>query len=118
MVLKVRGKLKNQKLIAQNTAGDIPDEAFQSQEYYEEIANLQSLKRIFMGKNQDLFSFILHHQFRNEVPVEMRIKLFCRLASLFEAEFVFPEETGKFENLEYAMIYPGIAVEQHFTETE
>lgn len=117
LVLKVRGKLKNQKLIAQNTAGDIPDEAFQSQEFYEEFANLHSLKRIFMGKNQDLFSFILHHQFRNEVPVEMRIKLFCRLASLFEAEFAFSEETGKFENLEYAMIYPGITAEQHFAQT-
>jgi hypothetical protein len=117
LVLKVRGKLKNQKLIAQNTAGDIPDEAFQSQEYYEEVANLHSLKRIFMGKNQDLFSFILHHQFRNEVPVEMRIKLFCRLASLFEAEFAFSEETGKFEKLEYAMIYPGTPAEQHFAQT-
>jgi len=117
LVLKVRSKLKNQKLIALNTAGDIPDEAFQSQESYEQIANLHSLKRIFMGKNQDLFSFILHHQFHNEVPVEMRIKLFCRLASLFEAEFTFSEETGKFENLEYAIIYPGTTAEQHFVQT-
>ena len=70
-----------------------------------------------MGKNQDLFSFILHHQFRNEVSVEMRIKLFCRLASLFEAEFAFSEEIGKFENLEYAMIYPGTPAEQHFAQT-
>jgi hypothetical protein len=69
-----------------------------------------------MGKNQDLFSFILHHQFRNEVPVEMRIRLFCRLASLFEAEFAFSEETGKFENLEYAMIYPGTSAEQRIAQ--
>jgi hypothetical protein len=117
LVLKVRDKLKYQKLIKQNRAGDIPDEAFQSQDCYEEVANLHSLKRIFMGKNQDLFSFILHHQFHNEVPVEMRIKLFCRLASLFEAEFTFSEEIGKFENLEYAMIYPGTPVEQHLAQT-
>jgi hypothetical protein len=116
MVLKVRCKLRNQKLIALNTAGDIPDEAFHSQEQFEEVANLHSLKRIFMGKNQDLFTFILHHQFRNEVSVENRIRLFCKLASLFETEFVFSEETGKFENLEYAMIYPGVTAEQHFTQ--
>jgi hypothetical protein len=116
LVLKVRGKLRNQKLIALNTAGDIPDEAFHSQEQFEEVANLHSLKRIFMGKNLDLFTFILHHQFRNEVSVENRIRLFCKLASLFETEFVFSEETGKFENLEYAMIYPGVTAEQHFTQ--
>jgi hypothetical protein len=29
---------------------------------------------------------------------------------------VFSEETGKFENLEYAMIYPGVTAEQHFTQ--
>jgi hypothetical protein len=116
LILKVRGKLRNQKLIALNTAGDIPDEAFHSQEQFEEVANLHSLKRIFMGKNQDLFTFILHHQFRNEVSVENRIRLFCKLASLFETEFVFSEETGKFENLEYAMIYPGVTAEQHFTQ--
>jgi len=116
LVLKVRGKLRNQKLIALNTAGDIPDDAFHSQEQFEEVANLHSLKRIFMGKNQDLFTFILHHQFRNEVSVESRIRLFCKLASLFETEFVFSDETGKFENLEYAMIYPGVTAEQHFTQ--
>lgn len=116
MVLKVRGKLRNQKLIALNTAGDIPEDAFLSQEQFEEVANLHALKRIFMGKNQDLFTFILHHQFRNEVSVENRIRLFCKLASLFETEFVFSEETGKFENLEYAMIYPGVTAEQHFTQ--
>ena len=116
LILKVRGKLRNQKLIALNTAGDIPDEAFHSQEQFEEVANLHSLKRIFMGKNQDLFTFILHHQFRNDVSVENRIRLFCKLASLFETEFVFSEQTGKFENLEYAMIYPGVSAEQHFTQ--
>ena len=116
LILKVRVKLRNQKLIALNTAGDIPEDAFLSQEQFEEVANLHALKRIFMGKNQDLFTFILHHQFRNEVSVENRIRLFCKLASLFETEFVFSEETGKFENLEYAMIYPGVTAEQHFTQ--
>lgn len=107
LILRVRDKLKNQKLIASRSAGDIPTEAFENQSYFEEIANLHSLKQIFMGKSQDLFSFVLHHQFRSEVSVENRIRLYCRLASLFEADFTFSEETGRFENLEYAIIYPG-----------
>jgi hypothetical protein len=112
LILKVREKLKNQKLLAQNIAGDISDEAFNSQEKIEATINLHNLKRIFMGKNQDLFSFIMHHQFTREISTNQRIRLYCRLASLFEADFVFTHETDKFENLEYALIYPVSAPKQ------
>lgn len=107
LIFKVRDKLKNQKLIAQNIAGDIPAEAFHSQETLEDIVNLHRLKSIFMGKNQDLFSFVMQHQFSKEITVENRLRLFCQLASLFESVFVFSDKTGKFEKWEYALIYPG-----------
>ncbi|HKJ42820.1 MAG TPA: hypothetical protein VKA27_12055, partial [Sunxiuqinia sp.] len=67
LVLKVREKIQNQKLLEQNIAGNISDAAFDKQEKIEDIVNLHALKRIFMGKNQDLFSFIIHHQFSGDV---------------------------------------------------
>ena len=107
LIFKVREKLKNQKLLAKNVAGSFPGEAFTSLEILEDIVNLHSLKRIFMGKNQDLFSFVLQHQFSKEMPVDKRLRIFCQLASLFEADFFFSEETEIFEKWEYAIIYPG-----------
>lgn len=117
LILKVRNKLKNQKLLEQNIAGEISDEAFRSQEKIEDTINLHALKRIFMGKNQDLFSFVMNHQFPREISTSQRIRLYCRLASLFEAEFVFTDETDKFENLEYALIYPVLASKQAVTQS-
>lgn len=106
LVLKVREKLRNQKLLAQNIAGHIPDDVFSNQEEIEDTVNLHALKRIFMGKNQDLFSFIMQHQFSKEISATKRIGLYCRLASLFESDFAFSDETGRYENIEYALIYP------------
>lgn len=106
LIFKVRDKMNNRKLLAQNIAGTISEEAFESQEHIEESFNLHGLKQIFLGKNQDLFSFTMQHRFNNEVASEERIQLYCRLASLFESEFSFVEDTGTYENIEYALIYP------------
>ncbi|WP_319232057.1 hypothetical protein [Draconibacterium orientale] len=106
LIIKVREKQQNQRLLAQNTAGSISDEAFNDRKVIDSVFNYHALKRVFMGKNQDLFSFVMHHQFAEEISINKRIQLYCRLASLFEADFTFSEETGRFENLEYALIYP------------
>lgn len=112
LIFKVRDKMNNRKLLAQNIAGTISEEAFASKEHIEESFNLHGLKQIFLGKRLDLFSFTMQHQFNNEVPPEKRIQLYCRLASLFESEFSFSEETGTYKNLEYALIYPGTVNDQ------
>lgn len=106
LVLKVRAKLLNRKIMAGNRAGNLSEEAFATLEQVEDTFNLHALKRIFTGKNQDLFSFIMYHQFKKELHVSQRIQVFCRLATLFEGEFHFSDKTGYFGNLEYAIIYP------------
>ena len=106
LIFKVRNKIKNRKLLALNVAGTISEEALTDQEQIEETINLHGLKQIFMGKNQDLFSFTMQHRFNKEIPASQRVKLFCHLASLFESEFYFTEETGTYEQVEYAIIYP------------
>ncbi len=81
--------------------------ALSNKDEIEDIINLYSLKRIFIGKNQDLFSFVMQHQFAREIPARRNhIRLYCRMASLFESDFRFIAENGKFEKLEYAIIYP------------
>ncbi|PTN09289.1 hypothetical protein [Mangrovibacterium marinum] len=116
LIFKVRDKMNNRKLLAQNKAGAISDEAFESREQIEESFNLNSLKQIFLGKSQDLFSFTMQHRFNNEVSPQQRIQLYCRLASLFESEFTFSDQTGTYENLEYALIYPASVTTAGFAQ--
>jgi len=91
LVYKVRAKLKNRKLLAQNNAGAIPNESFNNQDLIEDVVNLKKLKQIFLGKNQDLFSFVLQHQFSKGMTIDDRLRLFRRLASLLYADFPFTD---------------------------
>lgn len=106
LVIKVRDKLKNRKFLEQNVAGKIPDEAFEVNKTQEKTINLKKLKDIFLGKNEDLFSFIMYHQFNEEQSVSQRIETYCRMASLYESEFHFTEVCQHYDDIEYALIYP------------
>ncbi|MBP8790895.1 MAG: hypothetical protein KBH01_05620 [Breznakibacter sp.] len=107
LVLRVREKLKNRKLLKQDVAGEMADGAFLEQQSVEPIVNLKKLKDVFLGKDLDLFSFVMHHQFSQEVSKKERIRLYCRLASLYEPDFLFTDNYQVDGALEYAIIYPG-----------
>ncbi|MEA3505089.1 MAG: hypothetical protein U9R32_07825 [Bacteroidota bacterium] len=107
LIFKVQKKLKDLKLLRQNVAGEIGDDALKNKESIENIINLFTLKNIFLGKQQDLFVFIMHHNFTEEVTKKERIRLYCRLASLYEKDFDFSHQTAFYEDMEYALVYPG-----------
>ena len=106
LVLKVREKLKNRQFLAQNISGKIADEAFDKHQSIEKVINFNKLKNIFLGKDQDLFSFVKEHQFNQDVSPTQRVEIYCRLASLFESEFYFTNMYKQHNELEYAVIYP------------
>ena len=105
LVFKVREKLKNRQFLEQNISGKIADEAFAEKQSEEQVINLKKLKDIFLGKNQDLFSFVAHHQFSKEVSTAQRVETYCRMASLYASEFHFTDKYQHQNGLEYALIY-------------
>lgn len=107
LIFKVRKQLKNRKSFQQNVAGEIAAEALTKQESAENVVNMAALKKSFLKKDEDLFNFIMNHDFQSEVKDIERIRLYCRLASLYESEFKFSEETAFFQDVEYALVYPG-----------
>lgn len=106
LVIKVREKLKNRQFLAQNIAGKLPDEAFEDNKMEAYTINLSKLKNVFLGKNQDLFSFVLYHQFSEERSTVQRIETYCKMASLYASEFHFTDDYEHYEGVEYALIYP------------
>lgn len=106
LVLKVRERLRNQKAFALNVAGEMPEAALQADDQRESSVDLSALRTIFMGKNQDLFTFVLQHRFKQEVSERERIRYYCRMASLFESDFLFTDQTALHQQMEYALIYP------------
>ena len=105
LVLKVREKMEFRRLLAQNRAGDLPESAFSGEEQQENQINLYALKNIFLKRSGDLFSFVMEHEFDDDMEDAGRISVFCQLASRFAAEFDFAEETRAVDGLEVAMVY-------------
>lgn len=105
LVLKVRARQKLHTLLAQNTAGEMPERVLGAEESVESGINLYALKNIFLKRDGDLFSFVMEHEFDIPVTEDGRIGLFCQLASRFAAELDFPNETRQVDGLEVAVIH-------------
>jgi hypothetical protein len=99
---------RNKPLIkpsAQIAIGITPDYLNQETEY--EIAvNLDEIKNNFSASGNHLFDFILNYRFHREVAFEERVTIYCQLISMFEDEFDVTENFSRFNEIEYAMVYP------------
>lgn len=105
LVLNVRAKLKNSRLLAQNRAGELPESVFSGGEQLEDRVNLYALKNIFLKRSGDLFSFVMEHEFDGGLDEAGRIGVFCQLASRFADEFEFSDEPRQVDGLEVALVY-------------
>jgi hypothetical protein len=104
LVLKVRARQKHRILLAQNTAGEMPENILIAEEAAESGINLYALKNMFLKRNGDLFSFVMEHEFKKSIPENERVSIFCQLASRFATEFEFKDEIRRIDGLEVAVV--------------
>lgn len=105
LVFKVRHRIDHKKIMLAESAGPLEEGVFDEHESVENMINLQGLKRVFAGKKQDLFTFILHHIFTEQVSMDQRIKIYCQLASRYTDTLCFTDYTEVYGDKEYAVIY-------------
>jgi hypothetical protein len=99
---------RNKPLIkpsAQIAIGITPDYLNQETEY-EMAVNLDEIKNNFSASGNHLFDFIHNYRFHREVAFEERVTIYCQLISMFEDEFDVTENFSRFNEIEYAMVYP------------
>lgn len=118
IILKVMKNLQHRETIRSNEAGAFSDEDLASQSMYQETISLEETVGNYIqaqteamwkdatAQPEDLFSFLMHYPFRQEVSEEERTTLFCQIVSLYESQFRISEEFGIYKNYEYARIYP------------
>ncbi|MFN8256025.1 MAG: hypothetical protein U0W24_10080 [Bacteroidales bacterium] len=110
-VAKVNQRLKRQSHLQLLKAPELEDGYFDNENEESAMIKLNELKMAFVAQNSDLFSFIVSHPLPGQwedkfVDINHRAGLFCKIASLFEDDFLFSEETKEFMNFEYAVIMP------------
>lgn len=106
LIKKVTTQKKRKELEKVNTAEPLLDKELKDEFKTSQSYNLEKLFKIFQSKDQDLFSFLMEHQFNTEVPQKERLMLFCRLASKYTHKMHFSNETAQKDYWEYAIIYP------------
>jgi len=67
--------------------------------------NTQEIWNAFRAGSNDLFSFILNYDFKQERTIEQQADLFCLLAVQHSEECKISNSYAIFENLEYPLIY-------------
>lgn len=78
-----------------------------NQETEIEVAvNLDEIKNNFSASGNHLFDFVMNYKFQREVPFEERVTVYCQMVSMFEEEFEVSENFNRYNEIEYAMVYP------------
>lgn len=67
--------------------------------------NQQEIWRAFRAGSNDLFSFILNYNYKQERTIEQHAVLFCQLAVRHPEECRITDKYETFQNLEYPLIY-------------
>jgi len=73
---------------------------------FEVTVNLDEIKNNFSASGNHLFDFVMSYRFQREVAFEERVTVYCQMISMFEEEFEVTENFNRFNEIEYAMVYP------------
>ncbi len=68
--------------------------------------NLEEVKNGFIASGKDLFNFVTVYPYENEMSFDEQVTIYCQMISLYEAEFRFTDEFKRFNDVEYAVVYP------------
>ena len=68
--------------------------------------NLEEVRNGFVASGKDLFNFVTVYPYENEMSFDEQVTIYCQMISLYEAEFRFADEYKRFNDVEYAVVYP------------
>jgi hypothetical protein len=106
----VRRRLSKKTIIRSRLAGKIDDSYLQTATDPRHIFNHQELINSFLAQSVDLFTFIWNYPFQTETTEEERLVLFLQLASQYDRDERFEQQSEKLvlgnHTIQYPIIYP------------
>lgn len=110
VILKVREAKKRKERPEQNLANELDAENLSLQTEEIETLQLENLKNAFESQAVDLFNFTINfdsaNSFKKALNEDEKIALFLKLASFYDDDFTFAEQTQIHNNYEYTLIFP------------
>lgn len=106
VIKRVAERFRNRMKIEIPVAGEIADDFLENNEEEQVMIDFEAVKNQFLAGSNDLFNFILNHDFHIPVSFDQRITIFCQMASQYELNMEITDDFAREENVEYALIYP------------
>lgn len=104
-ILKVKQNYKKKNAKSkQNIANEIANERFKEKKKTVTTISPAKLKQLFLATDNELFDFIQNYDFNEELSLEQKTTLFCKIASQYNDELKHTGEYVDFNNIEYAVI--------------
>lgn len=101
----VRKRIDKKSSIKSHLAGKIDQKYLTENQERSYMFNHTEIMNGFFAQSNDLFNYLLYYNFSVEVDFEKRLVLFLQLASQYDSQLNYTFRTGKFENIEYPLIY-------------
>ena len=105
-ILRVRRKTKAMMTGGMESAEAISAEYFDSGERVRTVIDFERLRQIFLARNENLFEFLMHYDFDEDLDTRERATIFCKMASLYRQDLNVTGQFGVHEQLEYAIVMP------------
>lgn len=105
-ILKVAKKIVNPIKIKLHLAGSLSSEYLQPSIIEEFQINLEEIRNNFLASSNNLFDFLLSHQYGKELSFDEKVTIYCQLVSLYGESFTISDQYNHYHDVEYAMVYP------------
>jgi predicted DNA-binding transcriptional regulator AlpA len=106
LIKKVSSNYKSGINPLKQSAENLSDDDMKSKTEKEIHINLREVKRNFAASGKHLFDYISEYQFPREVSFAERVTIYCQMISIFEDEFEVSETFERYNQIEYAIVYP------------
>lgn len=105
ILTKIRSRLTRKIAVKAKLADRIDEKYLSENQQTSRIFNHAEIMNGFFAQSNDLFSFVWNYDFKVQADREMRLVLFLQLASQYDLQLRYLQETNVINNIEYPLIY-------------
>ena len=106
LIKKIRSRYKTAINPVKHSAEMLSKDDLLAQTEQEQFVDLYKVRNDFKRSGQELFTFLLTYNFVRKVAFEERVTIYCQIISMFENELDLSDNYLKYNNIEYAEVYP------------
>ena len=104
LILNLNQKIKHKSKRSLIKSKPLSQKVLETKTLKEKWFDYKSLKDKYLKSDLDLFSYLLDYEFGEKMSLEDRVKVFCKIALLYENELYYTGHVEVYKTIRYAII--------------